>query len=96
MPDRILLENGDVLHHEGSNDVLMEGQSTAIVIPERTALGLYVGSEVVDIGLAINSEVIETGFAVGSETVETGLVINNEVIETGFTVGSETITGVRG
>jgi hypothetical protein len=58
MPDGILLENGNNLVHEGSGQILLEGEGITLVIPATTSLGLAIGSEAVDTGFAIGSEVI--------------------------------------
>lgn len=59
MPDGILLENGNNLIHEGSGNVLLEGEDSSLVIPARTHLGLQVGSETADTGLKVGSETLD-------------------------------------
>jgi hypothetical protein len=56
MTFNLLLETGDELLHEGGGNLLLEGGDSTLAIPTRTALGLAVGSEVIDTGLAIGSE----------------------------------------
>lgn len=58
MPDNLLMETGDAMLHEGGGQILLEGEDSTLVIPTRTALGLAVGSETIDTGLAIGSEAV--------------------------------------
>ena len=58
MPDNILLDNGNNMHHEGAGEVLLEGEDSTLIIPTRTELGLQVGDESLD-----------TGFKIGDETI---------------------------
>lgn len=59
MPDGILLEDGNSLIHEGSGDILLEGEDSSLVIPTRTHLGLQVGDESVNTGLKVGSETLD-------------------------------------
>ena len=58
MPDNLLMETGGAMLHEGGGQILLEGEDSTLVIPTRTALGLAVGSETIDTGLAIGSEAV--------------------------------------
>lgn len=59
MPDGILLEDGSNMLHEGSGNILLEGEDSSLVIPARTHLGLQVGDESVDTGLKVGSETLD-------------------------------------
>ena len=59
MPDGILLEDGSNMLHEGSGNILLEGEDSSLVIPTRTHLGLQVGDESADTGLKVGSETLD-------------------------------------